>query len=639
MITYERYFDKVYGGWIGKCLGGAAGAPVEGYKKLIDCQDYKEMLRTDLPNDDLDLQLLWLEVLQKKGFYITTEDLAYAWDKQCWYPFSEYGIFLKNYERGIMPPYSGKFNNSFFGESEGSPIRSEIWGMSFPGRPEIAAKYAEMDSSLDHYEEAVWIEQYYAAMEASAFFCSDIHVLLKQELRFLPEGSRARECVMEVFQYYSSGNRDWIKARKRMLQKYGHHDFTNAVTNLGIVIIALLYGENSLDKIINIAFRCGYDTDCTCATAAALYGIIIGYEAMDHSLKKAIGDTLVVGIAIDSKNRSIQVLAQETCEIGMNARVIGGCEITEVPKEIIVRGLPEEKKEIDIQVRYRQQPAIGYMDCCEVDLQIINQTDQRIEEQLILEQIPSNWETSFREQTVTICAGETLTFKIRFVVNEWVNELHNTNKMTIRLGEQKKVIGIAGAMIWKVIGPFTEALEKEDREGLPSPHGEGCILPTLECMVNNAVYLKKSYINESKLEEAFHSDYLIMNAYEDLLPLDEVLTYQGQGCVYLEQTIISPEERDVWLVIGNNDGFQIWMNQELVMSKDEIRLWTPYNNYEIVKMRKGENKVVLKLLRRTEALKFSFGVRKCEGEHFHRKRWYVDFVSKIENCTKIQNSK
>ncbi len=40
-ITYDDFEDKVHGCWYGKCLGGAAGAPVEGIKKLLDiCISY-----------------------------------------------------------------------------------------------------------------------------------------------------------------------------------------------------------------------------------------------------------------------------------------------------------------------------------------------------------------------------------------------------------------------------------------------------------------------------------------------------------------------------------------------------------------------------------------------------------------------
>ena len=50
--------SKIYGGWYGKCLGGAAGAPVEGIKKVIEIDDFTKIMNPDLPNDDLDIQLL-----------------------------------------------------------------------------------------------------------------------------------------------------------------------------------------------------------------------------------------------------------------------------------------------------------------------------------------------------------------------------------------------------------------------------------------------------------------------------------------------------------------------------------------------------------------------------------------------------
>ena len=75
-------------------------------------------------------ELLWLQVLERKGTYLTSRDLAEAWQQYCWYPFDEYGYFLHNFERKIDPPVSGWYNNQFFRQSMGSPIRSEIWGMT-----------------------------------------------------------------------------------------------------------------------------------------------------------------------------------------------------------------------------------------------------------------------------------------------------------------------------------------------------------------------------------------------------------------------------------------------------------------------------------------------------------------------------
>ena len=109
-----------------------------------------------------------------------------------------------------------------------------------------------------------------------------------------------------------------------------------------------------------------------------------------------------------------------------------------------------------------------------------------------------------------------------------------------------------------------------EEPGLPSPHSKGCILPTLECIVNNAAYLDREYINESGISESIlKENYLIINAYEDMIPIDDVLTYCGQGCVYLLQEIISPTDREVFLVIGNNDGYKLWVNDELMHERDE----------------------------------------------------------------------
>mgnify|MGYP004529348989 CR=1 FL=1 len=62
-IKWDIFVDKIHGCWYGKCFGGAAGAPFEGIKELIDVSDVFEKINPDLPNDDLDLQLLWIDVL------------------------------------------------------------------------------------------------------------------------------------------------------------------------------------------------------------------------------------------------------------------------------------------------------------------------------------------------------------------------------------------------------------------------------------------------------------------------------------------------------------------------------------------------------------------------------------------------
>ena len=113
-LAYADYYDKVYGCFLGKCIGGTAGGPAEGRKELLDFPLNEELLHKCLPNDDLDLQILWLELIETKGFDITARDMADEFYQKVPYGPGEYAYFQKNYARGIFPPLSGRFNNRYY---------------------------------------------------------------------------------------------------------------------------------------------------------------------------------------------------------------------------------------------------------------------------------------------------------------------------------------------------------------------------------------------------------------------------------------------------------------------------------------------------------------------------------------------
>ena len=87
-LSYECYLDQIYGGWIGKSMGGAAGACFEGTKEWLDLRPEEMLPRVVPPNDDLDMSVLWLKVLEEKGMALRPEDLADAWLQLCWYPLT-----------------------------------------------------------------------------------------------------------------------------------------------------------------------------------------------------------------------------------------------------------------------------------------------------------------------------------------------------------------------------------------------------------------------------------------------------------------------------------------------------------------------------------------------------------------------
>ena len=66
-LDKKKYADKVQACWIGKNIGGTMGTPYEGVREVLDIKGFSTPKNVVLPNDDLDLQLVWLHALEQVG--------------------------------------------------------------------------------------------------------------------------------------------------------------------------------------------------------------------------------------------------------------------------------------------------------------------------------------------------------------------------------------------------------------------------------------------------------------------------------------------------------------------------------------------------------------------------------------------
>ncbi|WP_281890523.1 ADP-ribosylglycohydrolase family protein [Paenibacillus sp. YYML68] len=292
ILNEQDYYNTVYGGWLGKNIGGTLGAPDEGKKELLTLDFYPSLKELPLANDDLDLQLVWLHALEQYGPKLTCKELGQEWIEHVFFPFDEYGYALTNIRRGIQPPLAGKFNNPFT-NCMGSPIRSEIWGMVAPGAPHIAAHYAYQDAVVDHAGgEGVYGEMFFAAIESAIFMEKDRDKLIAIGLSYIPETSRTAKALYDLLKWHREG-KSWIEARKLILEHHGRDNFTDAPQNIAFTILGWLYGEDFEDAILK-AVNCGYDTDCTAATLAAILGMILGPDGLPEKWVKPIGDRIAI---------------------------------------------------------------------------------------------------------------------------------------------------------------------------------------------------------------------------------------------------------------------------------------------------------------------------------------------------------
>jgi len=310
IIELNEYRQKVLGCWMGKNIGGTLGAPFEWRRQINDVSFYiQDLDGNPLPNDDLDIQLLWLIAMEEKGIDIDAKLLAEYWMLYVTPHWAEYGTAKINMKSGLMPPLCGIFNNDYK-DSCGSFIRSEIWACIAPGCPEIAAKFAYEDAIIDHGNgEGVYAEVFCAALESAAFVEKDISKLIEIGLSYIPEDCGVAKAIRNATDSYKSGM-DWKEARDEMLAKYrgrialvskedrekGFADGQrgwDAPSNIGMLIIGLLYGEGDFEKSICITVNCGEDTDCTAATYGSIYGIINGIDAIPEKWKKPIGRKII----------------------------------------------------------------------------------------------------------------------------------------------------------------------------------------------------------------------------------------------------------------------------------------------------------------------------------------------------------
>jgi ADP-ribosylglycohydrolase len=280
---------------MGKNAGGTLGAPVEGQPGPHNFDWYPRLQEGGIPNDDLEMQLVWLEAVKQAHWRIDARVLAQAWLTHIGYNWNEYGFAKRNLRWGLLPPLSGAYDNDFWNDCMGSPIRSEIWACLAPASPRLAVRFAFEDAIVDHAGgEGVWGEMFNAALESIVFAVHDLDTALDLALAFIPPDCQIARAVTDTRQWWQE-LRDWRKVRERIAEKYWHREPTHAPQNLAFTVLGLLASDGDFGKAITTAVNCGQDTDCTGATAGSVMGILLG--EVPKKWAEPLGETIATNLS------------------------------------------------------------------------------------------------------------------------------------------------------------------------------------------------------------------------------------------------------------------------------------------------------------------------------------------------------
>lgn len=295
----ETLRDKIYACWLGKNIGGTMGTPFEGKREINDIQGFNSPEGAALPNDDLDLQLVWLMAMNDLGpDAINSKVLGEYWMQYIGPSWNEYGVCKANMREGFVPPMSGSVNNDRWMHSNGAWIRTEIWACTHPGCVEKAIRLAFEDASVDHgFGEGSYAAIFVAAMESAAFVISDLRALLRIGLSKIPADCRVARSVGIVIKAFDEGI-DWKTARNMVVEDSADLGWFQAPANIAFTVLGLLYGGGDFKKSMILAINCGDDTDCTGATLGSLMGIMYGSAAIPKDWASYIGDRIITVAAI-----------------------------------------------------------------------------------------------------------------------------------------------------------------------------------------------------------------------------------------------------------------------------------------------------------------------------------------------------
>ena len=328
-ITLEEYEDKVAGGWLGQAIGVLLGEPTE-FKWIgriipFDVEDFcrlkpmpkefsdnapgwespaamyaylrpyyenKENFEKWTPEkmsdqDDLYVEFMFLHSIRERGPDVTAREIAEDWLRYL-SPDRVWGANKQGYtniSNGIWPPESGHPDNNIYPNAIDFQIESDLFGLINPGMPVTSNAWCDKVGHMMNYGDGVYAGMAVAAMYGEAFFESDPRKLVEHSLKVIPAESNYAEMIRDVLRLRDE-EPDWQKAWHVLEEKWGRDEDGEPVMKLDVringayVYMGLLYGEGDFWKSMNIALRCGLDSDCNPSTVGGILGTTLGMQGI-----------------------------------------------------------------------------------------------------------------------------------------------------------------------------------------------------------------------------------------------------------------------------------------------------------------------------------------------------------------------
>lgn len=336
------YVSRVYAGLLGMNIGIRLGAPVEPtiwtYERIRntygDITGYVKEYKNFAADDDANGPYYFLRSLYDDATdrRVAPADVARAWlnytrEGVGMFWWGGYGASTEqtaytNLLHGIPAPQSGSIrqNGPIVAEQIGGQIFIDTWGLVHPANPKQAADDGEAAASVSHDGEGLNGARFVCAAIAKAFETSRIEEIIAAGLDQIPERSVYAQAARAVLAFHARHPEDFRACRDMLERDWGYDKYKGAchiIPNAGVCVLAMIYGQGSFARTIEIAAMCGWDTDCNAGNVGTVLGVAGGIAGIPDHYRSPVNDGIVLsGISGYLNILDLPTYAKELAIIG-----------------------------------------------------------------------------------------------------------------------------------------------------------------------------------------------------------------------------------------------------------------------------------------------------------------------------------
>ena len=347
ILPIEVLRDKIAGGWAGKMIGVSYGGPTEFTAHgniLEDSIKWKPSdVKFSITEDDIYVQLTFMMTMDQFGTDAPAKKFQELFAKSGYKLWHANVQSRKNYFDSIFPPQSGSPEYNAHADDIDFQIEADYIGLMCPGMPQTALQIADKIGHIMNYGDGVYGGVFVSALYTQAFFETDMQKIVEHALLSIPPESDYSKIVNDVILLHKQYPADWRAAWKELETKWADTDMCGAGSSYNIdakfngayIVMGLLYGNGDPQKTMEIATRCGQDSDCNPSSAMGVLGVVKGLSGLPQEYRDAVSsirDSTFVN-TVYTFNKAVE----NTLKYAKNFTIKNGGEATDAELKIKVQ--------------------------------------------------------------------------------------------------------------------------------------------------------------------------------------------------------------------------------------------------------------------------------------------------------------